>query len=233
MFKVSYIKRLPNGKWRVLSESGKNLGTYDTRPKAVKRLKQVEMFKHIKNKKRKKSFEDFYKMISNASETTTTYSAVMRDLNKEAPDKVVEFMKTFKEAFDNALVEELEDPEGIALIQAMKEVKYSQEKEAAEAERMIKMAQTVVEMGDPSLSGKSIANVIKFLVRKMPLASQTTSLQTLRSRVMSLNEYEISTKKTPPSASYGQAIAFIKNMLGGHNPEYIRRVLQIAVKNMY
>lgn len=36
-------------KYRVVSESGRNLGTYDTRPEAEKRLRQVEYFKHKKD----------------------------------------------------------------------------------------------------------------------------------------------------------------------------------------
>lgn len=42
------IRKLPNGKYRVLSEKGKNLGTYNTKNEALKRLKTIEMFKHMK-----------------------------------------------------------------------------------------------------------------------------------------------------------------------------------------
>lgn len=37
--------------YKVLSESGKNLGTVKTREAAEKRLRQVEYFKHMKGKK--------------------------------------------------------------------------------------------------------------------------------------------------------------------------------------
>lgn len=37
-------------KYRVVSEKGRNLGTYSTRSEAEKRLQQVEMFKHMKKK---------------------------------------------------------------------------------------------------------------------------------------------------------------------------------------
>jgi hypothetical protein len=48
--KTSKIKHLPNGKWRVTDESGKkNLGTSDSKAKAVKRLRQVEYFKNKKS----------------------------------------------------------------------------------------------------------------------------------------------------------------------------------------
>jgi hypothetical protein len=38
-------------KYQVLSEGGKVLGTYSSRKKAEERLKQIEMFKHMKGKK--------------------------------------------------------------------------------------------------------------------------------------------------------------------------------------
>lgn len=37
-----------DGQYRVVSKSGKNLGTYSTKKMAVKRLKQVEYFKKHK-----------------------------------------------------------------------------------------------------------------------------------------------------------------------------------------
>ena len=39
-----YIKQV-GSKWRVVSKSGKNMGTYDTKEEAVKRLGQIEFFK--------------------------------------------------------------------------------------------------------------------------------------------------------------------------------------------
>ena len=41
------IVHLSNGKWQVQSEKGRNMGTYDTKPEAQKRLGQVEYFKHL------------------------------------------------------------------------------------------------------------------------------------------------------------------------------------------
>jgi len=38
-----------DNKYQVQSEKGKNLGTYNTKSEAEKRLKQVEMFKHMKS----------------------------------------------------------------------------------------------------------------------------------------------------------------------------------------
>ncbi|MDO8487245.1 MAG: hypothetical protein Q7S45_03055 [Candidatus Curtissbacteria bacterium] len=36
--------------WRVVAESGRNMGTYKKKEDAEKRLKQIEMFKHMKKK---------------------------------------------------------------------------------------------------------------------------------------------------------------------------------------
>lgn len=48
--KVSYIKKLKDKeKWRVYSESGKNLGTYDSMKDAKSRLKEIEFFKRKKS----------------------------------------------------------------------------------------------------------------------------------------------------------------------------------------
>ena len=44
----AYVKKVGK-EWCVFSESGKKLGCYPTRPAAEKRLKQIEMFKHMKS----------------------------------------------------------------------------------------------------------------------------------------------------------------------------------------
>lgn len=45
--KEAKIKKLENGKYRVVSNSGGDLGTYATKSEAKKRLSQVEAFKRI------------------------------------------------------------------------------------------------------------------------------------------------------------------------------------------
>lgn len=72
--------------------------------------------------KRKSIIEHAYNRTKQAQETTTTYSAAMRDLRKNNPDKVKNFMKAFKEAFDAANVEKLDDVESIALLQALQSI---------------------------------------------------------------------------------------------------------------
>ncbi len=41
------IRKVKEG-FRVLSEKGRNMGTYKTREEAKKRLAQIEFFKHLK-----------------------------------------------------------------------------------------------------------------------------------------------------------------------------------------
>ena len=45
------VIRKVRGGYRVLSESGRNMGTYRTKTEAEKRLKQIEMFKHMRRKR--------------------------------------------------------------------------------------------------------------------------------------------------------------------------------------
>lgn len=48
------IRETSEGKFIVMSENGRRLGgPYDSREEAMKRLQQVEMFKHMKSKGKK------------------------------------------------------------------------------------------------------------------------------------------------------------------------------------
>lgn len=117
MIKFSYIKKLPGGKYKVLSEKGHNFGVYDSKEKAQKRLKQIMLWKFINNrfKKRKAFLESLLVKISQEE----TYSSKMRQLSME--DKLI-FMKCFKEAFDEAIESNLEDPSKLALLEAKKKL---------------------------------------------------------------------------------------------------------------
>ncbi|MFH0937478.1 MAG: hypothetical protein V1808_04255 [Candidatus Daviesbacteria bacterium] len=44
------IRKIKEG-YRVVAESGRNMGTYKTLGEAKKRLQQIEMFKHMKKRK--------------------------------------------------------------------------------------------------------------------------------------------------------------------------------------
>ena len=101
MIKEGRIRKLPNGKYRVLSEKDKNLGTYDTRDKAKKRLKQIEYFKH---KDDNKSEDSELSTIDLTTADDFSYSAIMRCLRQQATkEQVMDFLKLFKKEFDKAV----------------------------------------------------------------------------------------------------------------------------------
>lgn len=99
-------------------------------------------------------------------------------------------------------------------------------------ERMYKLAAATIQMGSPPEAGKGIADIVKFLIQRISQESRQKSLQGLKRKIWNLNEYQIASKKTPPSASLGQSITFIKTILIGHDPKYIREVLRHVVHNL-
>jgi hypothetical protein len=99
--KTAYIRKLPSGKWRVFSGKGKNLGTFDSHQGAKKHLREVEYFKH---KDDNKSDDE-------------TYSSILRQLNKDEDQEAIEsFLSAYKEAFDNFVIMNEEDPAEKALV---------------------------------------------------------------------------------------------------------------------
>jgi len=62
--------------------------------------------------------------ISQMAEATNTYSSMMRSL-KSDPEKREIFMRLFKDAFDEACSQSLEDPQNVALIKAQIELNDS------------------------------------------------------------------------------------------------------------
>lgn len=99
-------------------------------------------------------------------------------------------------------------------------------------QRLIKLAQVVDEMSDPKLTGKTIAEIILFMMKKINFEKRPHSLNNLRQKLLNLNEMEMSSKKSPPSSAIGNSIAFIKNILNGREPMYIRSVISEVVKNL-
>jgi hypothetical protein len=98
---------------------------------------------------------------------------------------------------------------------------------------MYKLAAATIQMGSAKDAGKGIADIVVFLMGRINQEKRREAIIKLRTKIWNLNENEISSKKTPPSASYGTALTFIKTILNGHKPDYVRAVLSNIVRNLY
>lgn len=219
MNKYSFIRKLPNGKYRVVSHKGRNLGTYDSKSSAKKRLQQVEYFKH-------NSADDIVIDISKADDFT--YSAVLRLLRSKLNENYIElFQKIFKLYFDKYVLED-EFSEKLILLKTL--VKLKEVVDIKIPTSFIKNA-SAVELGDPDIAARNLSAIIKFLMKRISKENRIRSTMSLRDKILKLDPFEISSKKTPPSASMGQSITLLKNILVGHNVDYIRQVLKnIAIQ---
>lgn len=214
IIKNAFIRKLPNGKWRVVSRKGRNLGTYDTKEKAQVRLKQIEFFKHKKATKDEE--QDHNHEI--------TYSSMMRFLNHHStPENVENFQKTFKKEFDRLYLEGTENPEEQALEFTLEH--FQPIKKEASGEQ---------ELGNPDAVGKYIAGLIGFLGRKIPNKNKPKAFQSIKQKIYYINEYDLSSKmkKGGFGSTIGQAINVTKNLMMGKEPAYIRLVINSIIKNL-
>ncbi len=108
--KVSFIRKLKN-KWIVYSKKGKKLGSYKTKQEALKRLKQIEFFKHKKASKSKE--------LDLTDLDSFSYSAILRLLNKTNKDLFNDFRKAFKSNFDNLVINSTNNIEINCLIKTL------------------------------------------------------------------------------------------------------------------
>jgi len=56
-----------------------------------------------------------------------SYSAVMRELRKGEKERQIKFQRVFKDTFDKALYSDLEEPQAIALMEAVKAIDYKED----------------------------------------------------------------------------------------------------------
>lgn len=208
--KLSFIHKMPKGYWGVFSHKGRLLGKYKSRAAAEKRLKQIEMFKHMKQA---------------SADPDVTYTEMLRRLNKKYPAEIVkEFRTIFKDTFDDALLQGEEDPEAPALEAAMEFIDT--------LDQGVSKVAGAIEMGDPLYAGKYIASMITFLMRRISMERRSKAMNNLKNKIYAINEFDISRKKMPASSSIGQAISLTKNLLMMHPPQYVRAVLNSIVSNL-
>lgn len=226
LVKLAKIRKMPDGKYRVLSQTGKNLGTYKSRKGAEKRLKQVEYFKHFDHSKA----EDGSNIIDLTDIDEFAYSAIMRKLRqKTSPEIVKKFLILFKQQFDKAVKSKMHKPEKIALQNAM--VKFNKLHKVKLDTKMIKCA-AVAELGNADQVGKYLSDIVKFILNRVPPEKRPYAIQVLKQKFSTMSEAEISSKQLPQAAAYGQAITFVKHVLFNHDPQYIREVLNSLSRSL-
>jgi transcription termination factor NusB len=209
LIKIAFIKKKPNGKWVILSRKGKELGEYKTKEQAVKRLREIEYFS---SKKASKNEED-------------SYSSIMRMLNRSYDKDVIDkFQKTFKNVFDDEILNGAEKPEKKALEEALKCV--------SSKEVSIKKVAVAIEMGDPSSAGNYLAQLIRFILKRISPERRPKSIDSLKRKIYYINEFDLGGKKMPAGAAIGQSITLLKTLLIEHSPTYIREVLNSIVRSL-
>lgn len=107
----NYIIKPKNNKFRVISDNLENMGTFDTIKEAQNRIQELTKI-------------SLYK-IAKEHKVDFTYSATIRFLRKEYPDKVRHFLEQFKKTFDQACVNQdlQEDPDNLEKVCLMETVK--------------------------------------------------------------------------------------------------------------
>jgi len=98
-------------------------------------------------------------------------------------------------------------------------------------DRIILLASTL-ELGHPDNAGKSIADIILFLISRIPEGKRYSAKYKMIQKIRTLMPNEIAGKKMPDYSSIGQSISFIKNVLAGHDSGYVMAVLDSIVRNL-
>jgi len=225
--KLARISQLPGGRYRVLSQKGKNLGTYRSRGSAENRLRQVEFFKHLD----KSDADDSREVIDLKDIDDFSYSAIMRKLRQRAsPEQVREFQKIYKLYFDKSFKNKISSPAKVALQNAV--IRFSKMYKLTLDRDIIKNA-AVTELGDPRVVGKYLANIIGFTLNRISPEKRSKSIHSVKRKIYYLNENDLAMKDMPASSAMGQSITFVKHILFNHTPTYIRSVLNNIVRNLH
>jgi|SRR5579885_645555 len=223
LVKLAKIRKLPDGRYRVLSQKGKNLGTYKSREAAKKRLKQVEYFKHFDH-----SDADDGHVIDLTKADEFSFSAIMRKLRQEASkEEVKTFLKLFKAYFDKAVKKKMHKPEKLALQNAL--LKFNKIHKVKLDKKLVKSA-AIAELGNAEQVGKYLADIVRFTMTRVPVDKRLAATERLKLKLYYLDAGEIASKVLPPSSAMGQSITFVKHVLFNHDANYVREVLNNIVR---
>lgn len=226
IIKSAKIRKLPNGKYRVLSKKDRNLGTYNSKEQAKKRLQQVEYFKHMDA-----DDQDTENKIDLSDIDDFSYSAILRKLKKQCDKKIVyEFMSIYKKYFDQAYKNnEEKDIDKIVLQKTL--LKFNKIHSVKLDNELVKKA-ALTELGNPQLVVKYLSDIIKFTLNRIKPENRQKAINGLKYKIYNLNENEISNKNLPASSAIGQSITFVKHVLFNSSPRYIREILNNIVRNL-
>jgi len=97
--------------------------------------------------------------------------------------------------------------------------------------RVLKLA-SKLELGNPDVAGKSLAEISKFLLKRIPDYKRPEAIRKMIIKLRIMNAEEIASKEMKDYSSMGQSLSFIKNVLSGHDKDYVRRVLDAIIRNM-
>jgi len=176
-----------------------------------------------------------------------SYSFIMRRLRQLGDkDRIKEFQKAFKDAFDEAYIEGLDNYDDVALMQAIQKVELkpeeakavdSEEKDTKKLEAevtsdLVKLGQAASDLGDPEFAGRAISDILKFLMRKIPYEQRPHNFMSMRQKILDLDEHDMASKNSPVTASMGQSLTMIKTLLNGKDPGYIRKTLEQIVRHL-
>jgi hypothetical protein len=226
LVKLAKIRKMPDGRYRVLSQTGKNLGTYKSHEGAKKRLKQVEYFKHFDHSK----VEDSSHIIDLTDIDEFAYSAVMRKVRQKCnPEQIKQFLTIFKLQFDKAVKGKMHKPEKIALQNTM--VKFNKLHKVKLDTKMVKCA-AVAELGNAEQVGKYLSDIVRFTLQRLPPEKHQKAVESLKQKFAIMSEAEIASKQLPESSALGQAITFVKHVLFNHDSNYVREVLNSLVRSL-
>lgn len=98
--------------------------------------------------------------------------------------------------------------------------------------KIVKIAFNSIELNDPAAAGYTIAQTIKFLIRKIPFHKRPFVTQKIKQKIINLNESQISEKEIPTTAILGQTIALVKNLLNGNDAALIKNILINISRNL-
>jgi len=223
LVKIAKIRKMPGGKYRVLSKKGKNLGTYKSRDAAKKRLKQVEYFKYLDS-----LHADDKEVIDLTKAEEFSYSAIMRALRQKASkEQVKDFLKIFKMQFDKAVKAKMHKPEKIALQNTV--VRFSKMYKLKLDKALVKNA-AVAELGNAEQVGKYLSDIVRFTLGRVRPEKRQLAIDNLKSKLYNLDAGELASKQLPESSAIGQSITFVKHVLFNHDANYVRQVLNSLVR---